>query len=124
LINEGVCPVIAPLTHDGKGQLLNTNADTIASEVAIALGEHYNVRLIYCFEKDGVLSNPDDDDSVIPELSRELYREYKTSGAIATGMVPKIDNAYNALHNGVAEVLITNAENLTRPASKGTRIVL
>ncbi|MCF8358739.1 MAG: acetylglutamate kinase [Prolixibacteraceae bacterium] len=124
LINEGVTPVIAPLTHDGKGMLLNTNADTIASEMAIALSEHYNVRLVYCFEKDGVLSNPDDDDSVIPELSRELYREYKTSGAIAAGMVPKLDNAYNALHNGVAEVLVTNAANLTRPGSKGTRVAL
>lgn len=120
LMNQGIAPVMAPLTHDGKGLMLNTNADTIASELAIALSEHFKVHLIYCFEKDGVLSDPQDDQSVIYELDSELYEKYKADGTIAAGMIPKLDNAYKALNNQVTEVLITNATNLTRPAAKGT----
>ena len=124
LLEQGVTPVVAPLTHDGKGILLNTNADTIAAELAIGLSEHFKVRLIYCFEKDGVLANPDDDTSVIYDLNTELYRQYKADGTIGAGMIPKIDNSFNALHNGVTEVLITNAVNLTRPSAGGTLIRL
>ena len=124
MLSQGVSPVMAPLTHDGKGLLLNTNADTIASELATALSEYYKVFLIYCFEKDGVLSNPEDDTSVIYDLNPELYAEYKANGAIGAGMIPKLDNAFKALHNGVFEVIITNAKNLTSPSARGTIIKL
>ncbi|MDA3930539.1 MAG: acetylglutamate kinase [Prolixibacteraceae bacterium] len=124
MMDQGISPVMAPLTHDGKGQLLNTNADTIASELAAALTERYKVHLIYCFEKDGVLSNPNDDNSVIYELDTELYKQYKTDGTIGDGMIPKLENAFRALNNNVVEVLITNAANLTRPAAKGTVVKL
>jgi acetylglutamate kinase len=120
LLEQGVTPVIAPLTHNGKGMLLNTNADTIASELAIGLSEHFNVNLVYCFEKDGVLSNPDDDSSVIHELDMQLYRQYKEDGTIAAGMIPKLDNAFRALGNGVKSVVITNATNLTKSSVKRT----
>lgn len=124
MMDQGISPVMAPLTHDGKGQMLNTNADTIASELAMALSKHYNVRLIFCFEKDGVLSDPSDDASVIYELNQQLYNEYKNDGTIAAGMIPKLDNSFKALHNGVKEVLITNAKNLTRQSARGTLIKL
>jgi len=120
LMEQGVTPVIAPLTHDGKGQLLNTNADTIASELAIALSENYKVFLVYCFEKDGVLSNPEDNSSLILEIDTELYKQYKADGTIGEGMIPKLDNAFMALSSGVTEVIITNAKNLTRPQQRGT----
>lgn len=123
LLNEGITPIIAPLTHDGKGSMLNTNADTIASELAVALSSSFSVDLVYCFEKNGVLANPDNDNSVIPYLDKNTYAEYKQTGAIAAGMIPKLDNAFAALNNGVARVLIINANNLTRPASTGTTIV-
>jgi acetylglutamate kinase len=122
LLDQGITPVIAPVTHDGKGQLLNTNADTIASELAMAMGKYFSVYLIYCFEKDGVLSNPDDDKSVINYLDTPLYEQYKTEGVISDGMIPKLDNAFKALNNGVAEVQITNAKNLTRHFARGTVI--
>lgn len=124
MMDQGISPVMAPLTHDGKGLMLNTNADTIASELAMALSEHYNVRLIYCFEKDGVLSDPNDDNSVIYELDAVSYESYKADGTIAAGMIPKLDNSFKALHNGVKEVLITNAKNLTRQSARGTLIKL
>jgi acetylglutamate kinase len=122
LMAQGVAPVIAPLTHDGKGSMLNTNADTIASELAIALSEHYKVFLVYCFEKDGVLSNPDDDKSLILEIDSDLYKQYKADGTIGEGMIPKLDNAFMALNSGVTEVIITNAKNLTKTSARGTVI--
>ena len=109
LIEAGLTPVMAPLTHDGKGCMLNTNADTIASETAKALASHYDVTLIYAFEKKGVLSNPDDDDSVIPVICRGSFEQYKASGAISGGMLPKIDNALAAVEAGVGRVIITMA---------------
>jgi len=121
LINENVVPVIAPLTHDGKGNLLNTNADTIASEVAIELANYFNVYLIYCFEKKGVLQNPDNKNSILHELDAELYSEYKNSGIINSGMIPKLDNAFRAKRSGVKEVLITDTENIA--TGRGTRLV-
>ena len=120
LINQGYVPVLAPLTHDGKGNLLNTNADTIAGETAKALAYDFNVRLIYCFEKQGVLRNENDDSSVIPNLNKALYAEYKEAGIIQGGMIPKLDNAFQALAAGVKEVIITRASNIND--GKGTFI--
>ena len=109
LIEAGITPVMAPLTHDGEGHILNTNADTIASETAKALAGIYDVTLIFSFEKKGVLSNPDDDDSVIPVITRTLFNEYKADGTISGGMLPKIENALNAVDAGVSKVIITLA---------------
>ena len=123
LLDENVVPVIAPITHNGKGILLNTNADTMASKLAIAFSENYQVHLVYCFEKDGVLSDPNNEKSVIHELDREAYKKFKDEGIIAEGMIPKLDNAFNALNSGVTRVLITNAANLTKPSAVGTSII-
>lgn len=109
LIEAGITPVMAPLTHDGEGHILNTNADTIASETAKALADIYDVTLIFSFEKKGVLSNPDDDESVIPVITRALFNEYKADGTISGGMLPKIENALNAVDAGVSRVIITLA---------------
>ena len=109
LINEGITPVMAPLTHDGKGNILNTNADTIASETAKALAPYYDVTLIYSFEKQGVLSNPEDDDSVIPVITHADFERYKADGTVAGGMIPKLENALAAIDAGVKEVIITLA---------------
>ena len=109
LIEEGITPVMAPLTHDGEGHILNTNADTIAAETAKALADYYDVTLIYCFEKKGVLSNPDDDDSVIPTINREDFERYKADGTVAGGMIPKLENAFDAIDAGVSRVIITQA---------------
>jgi len=110
LIEAGITPVMAPLTHDGEGHILNTNADTIASETAKALAPYYDVTLIFAFEKKGVLRNPDDDDSVIPTITRTLYNSYKADGTISGGMLPKIDNAFAAVDAGVSRVIITRAD--------------
>lgn len=109
LIQEGITPVMAPLTHDGNGNILNTNADTIASETAKALAPYYDVTLIYSFEKKGVLSNPDDDNSVIPVITRSDFEKYQAGGTIGGGMIPKIENALAAVDAGVKEVIITLA---------------
>ena len=109
LIEEGITPVMAPLTHDGEGHILNTNADTIASETAKALAPYYDVTLIFSFEKKGVLSNPDDDDSVIPTITHADFIKYKADGTISGGMLPKIENALSAIDAGVGKVIITLA---------------
>ena len=109
LIQEGITPVMAPLTHDGNGNILNTNADTIASETAKALAPYYDVTLIYSFEQKGVLSNPDDDNSVIPVITRSDFEKYQADGTIGGGMIPKIENALAAVDAGVKEVIITLA---------------
>ena len=109
LIEAGITPVMAPLTHDGQGQILNTNADTIASETAKALAPFYDVTLIYSFEKKGVLSNPDDDNSVIATINRADFERYKADGTISGGMLPKIENALSAIDSGVSRVIITLA---------------
>lgn len=109
LIDEGITPVMAPLTHDGQGHILNTNADTIAGEVAKALSSYYEVTLIFSFEKKGVLSNPDDDNSVIPVITRNDFKNYVEKGVISGGMIPKLDNAFNAINGGVEKVIITLA---------------
>lgn len=109
LIEAGIIPVMAPLTHDAEGHILNTNADTIASETAKALANSYDVTLIFSFEKKGVLSNPDDDDSVIPVITKEDFERYKADGTISGGMLPKIENALKAVEAGVSRVIITLA---------------
>ncbi len=123
LIDNGAVPVLAPITHDGKGSLLNTNADTIASELARSLCGRYELRLIFCFEKQGVLLNENDEKSVIPEINPELFEELKASGAISGGMIPKLENGFNALKQGVSAVVITNAQGISG-GLRGTRLVL
>ncbi|GAA4349068.1 acetylglutamate kinase [Hymenobacter saemangeumensis] len=112
LLGAGLLPVCCAITHDGQGQLLNTNADTIASTLARALAPHYRVALHYCFEKDGVLLDVNDPASVLPRLTPGQYQELKASGAIAAGMLPKLDNAFAALAAGVEQVVIENALNI------------
>lgn len=114
-------PVVAPLTHDGKGQLLNTNADTIASVLAIALSGLYDVRLIYCFEKKGVLENVDDESSVIHYINNQKYRQLLAGKKLADGILPKIDNAFAAIGSGVKEVLIGDAADLLRNVSENVK---
>lgn len=121
LLEENIVPVIAPLTHDGKGQLFNTNADTIASEIATELSNYYNIYLFYCFEKKGVLLNPEDESTVIYDLDRTMFMKYKEEGVISAGMIPKLENGFNAKQKGVKEVLITNAENIA--TGRGTRLM-
>lgn len=123
LLNKNVVPVIAPLTHDGKGNMLNTNADTMASALAVALAKYYRVNMVYCFEKKGVLSDPENEDAVIEKLSHKLFKQYQQSGVIAEGMIPKLDNGFNALDNGVAKVVITNTEGLKSGLDSGTLLM-
>lgn len=122
LINQNIVPVVAPITHDRQGQLLNTNADTVANELAKAMAPHFDVHLYYCFEKPGVLMNPDDDSSVIREIKRKEFEQYKEEGIIQGGMIPKLDNAFNALACGVKEVIITQADRLL--SGGGTHIIV
>ena len=110
LIGMGLTPVIAPITYSAEGLLLNTNADTVASMTAISLEP--DVQLTFCFEKAGVLSNPDDASSLIPRITRESYTQLKADGIISGGMIPKIDNAFAAIEHGVQSVRITHASNL------------
>ena len=114
LIDAGITPVLAPLTHDGHGSILNTNADTIPSSAAMALVDYYDVTLVFCFEKKGVLRNPDDDDNVIGRITREDYARYVADGTISGGMMPKIENALNAVDAGVKQVVITLATEIGR----------
>jgi acetylglutamate kinase len=122
LLNSGITPVMAPLTHDGKGQLLNTNADTIASEIASTMSGLFEVSLVFCFEKPGVLTDTDDDTSVIPQINASSYKTFKEEGIIHSGMIPKIDNSFDALQKGVKQVIITSASTLD--LNSGTRISL
>lgn len=110
LLNQNITLILAPITHDQKGQLLNTNADTIAQEVAKALSTTYDVSLIYSFEKSGVLLNADDDTTVIPTINPGSYQQLKAQQKIYAGMIPKLDNAFAALNSGVKKVVIGKAE--------------
>jgi len=121
LIDENVVPVIAPLTHDAQGQLLNTNADTIASELATELSIYFKVFLFYCFEKRGVLLDPEDESSLIFDLDLPQFNQYKAEGIISAGMIPKLENGFRAKMKGVQEVLITNPENIS--TGRGTRLI-
>ncbi len=126
LLHLGLTPVMPAITHDGNGNLLNTNADTLASILASAMKPYFAVSLIYCFEKKGVLLNADDDDSVIGNLNLEEYNFLKEKGIIYKGMIPKLDNAFAAKSNGVAEVIIAHAMDLAIIMTKnaGTQISL
>ena len=110
LLDNGLTPVIAPITFSADGLLLNTNADTVASETAVSLAP--DVQLTFCFEKAGVLSNPDDESSLIARITPETYTQLKVDGIISGGMIPKIDNAFAAIEHGVQSVRITHASNL------------
>ena len=107
VIEMGIVPVMAPLTHDGKGNLLNTNADTIAGETAKALAKHYDVSLVFCFEKKGVLMDENDDDSVIKNIDADKFKSLVADGIVKGGMLPKLENSFDALRCGVKEVIIT-----------------
>ena len=123
LLYSEVIPVMVPITHDGKGGLLNTNADTIAAACATGLAELFDVKLIYCFEKKGVLSDPNNEDSVITKLTPPLFKRYLEEGVIVDGMIPKLDNAFEALNKGVQQVVITSVKQVS-DSSLGTTIVL
>ena len=116
LIHQGIVPVLAPLTHDKQGHMLNTNADTIAGEAAKALAKHFEVTLMFCFEKKGVL----DDESVIPEIDRTAFEQYVEAGVIQGGMIPKLENSFQAIDAGVKQVIITQASDIH--LGKGTRV--
>ncbi|MGL5273222.1 MAG: acetylglutamate kinase [Phocaeicola sp.] len=120
LIAQGVVPVMAPLTHDGEGNMLNTNADTIAGETAKALSELFDVTLVYCFEKKGVLSDENDDDSVIESITPVQFQQLVTDGVVQGGMIPKLENAFQAIDAGVSQVIITQASAIQ--GEGGTRI--
>lgn len=120
LIEEGIVPIAAPLTHDGEGHILNTNADTIAASVACALAKHYDVTLTFCFEKAGVLRDANDESSVIPFIDEEQFKRLVSEGIISGGMIPKLENAFDAIHRGVSQVIITHSANLD--GSRGTTI--
>ena len=120
LIYKGVVPVMAPLTHDGKGHMLNTNADTIAGETAKALATLFDVTLVFCFEKKGVLRDENDDDSVIPLITPAEFKQYVADGIIQGELIPKLENSFAAIDAGVSEVIITLASAIS--GEEGTRI--
>jgi acetylglutamate kinase len=124
LLGAGLVPVFCALTHDGRGQLLNTNADTIAAELAIALGREYESHLYYCFEKAGVLRDVDDPKSVIPKIDPNTYETLKERGLIAAGMLPKLHNCFQSLQRGVGRVFIGPPSLLTPQRETFTEIIL
>ena len=146
LLSRGIVPVFNAINHDGNGNLLNTNADTIASSIAVAMANYryrtprevccrceecthcsddgrltHETELIYCFEKDGVLMDKDDDSSVIPEINKEQFTMLKERGVVADGMIPKLTNSFKAIDSGVARVVIKHARNLLK--DKGTTLL-
>jgi len=123
LLQGGYTPVCCAITHDQKGQLLNTNADTIAATLAQSLSQYFEVSLWYCFEKQGVLEHIEDNSSVIETITPEKYRKLKTEHVIHSGMIPKIDNCLIALQNGVAEVKI-GAPEMISGKTKHTTLIL
>lgn len=120
LLDSGITPVFCAITMDYEGTLLNTNADSVASAVACGMARERETELVYCFEKPGVLSDPDCDESVIAHLDRDNFVSLKESGAVSKGMIPKLTNAFKAIDNGVKAVTIKSAENLSTDI--GTRI--
>ena len=146
LLSRGIVPVFNAINHDGNGNLLNTNADTIASSIAVAMANYryrtprevccrceecthcsddgrltHETELIYCFEKDGVLMDKDDDNSVIPEIDKAAFEKLKSEGVVADGMIPKLTNSFKAIGSGVSRVIIKHARNLLN--SKGTTLI-
>ncbi|MBY0425019.1 MAG: acetylglutamate kinase [Cytophagales bacterium] len=125
LLSAGVTPIIAPLTHDGKGNMLNTNADTMATEVAVALSQEFDTSLLYCFELKGVLRDFEDKNSVIPAINPSSYAILKSEGVISKGMIPKLENSLQAVDRGVGEVVICHAmdiKGIIQGDTLGTRI--
>lgn len=125
LLNAGFTPIVAPLTHDGKGQVLNTNADTLASAIAVAMARSNTVNLIYCFERSGVLRDVHDERSVIEKINPNTYKQLKNEGVISKGMIPKLDNAFDAIKHGVKTVAICHAKDIKQVAAgkkTGTRL--
>ena len=123
-LNAGITPVFSAITHNKKGQLLNTNADTIAAEVAKGLSADFEVELIYCFEKNGVLKDVEDDASVIENINSETYTFLKSEGVINEGMLPKLENCFNSLQNGVGKVIIGKTELIRDRTIKHTMLTL
>lgn len=123
LIESGCCPVVVPLTHDGCGHMLNTNADTMAGEMAKAMAAHYDVTLMFCFEKPGVLADENDDSSLIPTITPAVLDDLKRRGVVSGGMIPKLDNAIACVSAGVESVVITQADRIADPYA-GTKICL
>ena len=127
LLESAVSPVFSAITHNGEGQLLNTNADTIASALAVALSKKYEVQLNYCFEKNGVLRDVEDDNSVINTITKDSYKQLLAEGVIFKGMIPKLDNAFDAIGNGVSSVMIAHSKDLTSitkgNGNKGTKLI-
>ena len=124
LIEANFTPVFCAITHDKQGQLLNTNADSIAANLAVGMSAFYEVTLILCFEKDGVLMYPENDNSVIPSINFREFQEYKQSGIISAGMIPKMEGAFFALQNGVKKVVIAGTKVLEISSQKGTHLCL
>lgn len=123
-LDHHLTPVFCAITHDKKGQLLNTNADTIASEIAKAMSKDFQVELVYCFEKNGVMMNVEDDDSVIENINKEKYQQLKLENIIAEGMLPKLENCFHALQNGVEKVIIGNPDIIKNRNQKYTTLSL
>ncbi len=125
LLEAGFIPVFSAITHDGKGQLLNTNADTIASAISVAMSKAYETSLIFCFEKAGVLMDVDNEASVIRSIDPHYYSELKRQGIINDGMIPKLDNAFEAINKGLKEVCIGKADALPNLSDDnfGTRLI-
>jgi acetylglutamate kinase len=125
LLEFPLIPVIAPITYDRFGNLLNTNADTIATMIAIALQKTYDITLIYCFDKNGVLSNPADEVSMLASLNKAEYDELKNQSIINNGMIPKLENAFLALNSGVNTIFLTSPDSLKSDSTviKGTKII-
>lgn len=120
LLDGGFVPIFAPLTHDECGHILNTNADTLASSLAVALSGMFDVRLIYCFEKKGVLENVDDDHSTIKIINKQTYQQLLSEQKLFAGILPKIDNAFAAIDAGVKEVLVGDAKDLIQNTTEKT----
>ena len=123
LVDAGMTPVLAPLTHDGNGTMLNTNADTMVGEMAKAMAAHYDVTLMFCFEKPGVLADENDDSSLIPTITPAVLDDLKRRGVVSGGMIPKLDNAIACVSAGVESVVITQADRIADPYA-GTKICL
>jgi len=124
LSSAGFIPVFCALTHDTKGQLLNTNADTVASEIAVGMSADFEVELMYCFELQGVLTDINNLDSVITELNSNTYADFVEKGIISAGMLPKLENCFNALHKGVSVIKIGNSSMVTTADGLCTKIKL
>ncbi|WP_340199806.1 acetylglutamate kinase [Ascidiimonas sp. W6] len=124
LLQANITPVICPITHNQKGQLLNTNADTMAAEIAIALSKHYETQLFYCFEKNGVLRDLNDENSVIEMIDKEIYTCLLEDGIIADGMLPKLQNCFHALENKVQTVFLGNEKMITKKNPIATKLSL